>query len=477
MGNWHPRREQRSECARNLDEMRSRSEDLTANDGHAASCVDTLALNVAGSGMRPQSYPDINALGITEEQGQTFADSAERAWGLWTREADAAGICTFEDLQYQAIRSMFVTGEVLHQVVWAERPGRSFGMALQALHPARLRTPSDRISDKNIFDGVQLGDFNEPIGYWIANPDMYDNLSGLSSNKFSYVPRKIGHRFVCFHLYHCGMPEQMRGVSILSAALKQFHDLSDYIDYQLVGAMIAASFTVFIKHPANVWGGMASFNGTKSDPSRQYETQIQPGTMITGNDGDEPVLLSSDRPGPTFDAFYERMLRGVSASTGQPYELVAKDFSKTNYSSARAALLEVWKLHSLYQSWFIRGYLDRIWSMVLEEALIRGMLVVPSGAPSPYRDPMTARAWLNCIWSRPPRGQVDAVKERNAEKIGLDTLTDTRTAICHSHGIDFETLVRTRAREERLIKESGLNDEPEQPEKDNDDNADAKGVE
>ena len=174
---------------------------------------------------------------------------------------------------------------------------------------------------------------------------------------------------------------------------------------------------------------------------------MNPGTVTVGQEGHKPHIISSARPGPTFDAFYERVLRAAAASTGQPYEMVAKDFSKTNYSSARAALLEVWKLHTLYQDWLIRGYLNCLWPMVLEEAWVRGLLAVPSGAPGLWDSPLITRAWLSCIWTRPPRGQIDPTKEREAEALGLASMTD------------FETLAKTRQREERLLQRLGLKSE------------------
>ena len=109
LANWNPRRDQRLSESLGFDKAMLRAESLACNDGHAASCVDALALNVAGPGLRPQSYPDAATLGITEEQAADFAESAETAWSLWCAEADAAETLHFDDLQYQAVRSMFVT--------------------------------------------------------------------------------------------------------------------------------------------------------------------------------------------------------------------------------------------------------------------------------------------------------------------------------------------------------------------------------
>lgn len=461
LANWNPRRDQRLSESLSFDRAMLRAESLASNDGHAASAIDALALNVAGPGLRPQSYPDAARLGISDEAAAAFAESAEAAWSLWCREADAAETLHFDDLQYQAIRSMFVTGEFLQLTLWDDAPERTFGLCLQSLHPARLRTPSDMMSRTDIRNGVHLGQRGQPLGYFIANPPENMGLASLSSAYFQYVPRKTGHRWNCLHRFHSGMPEEVRGVSVLSPAMKQFRDLADYIDYELVGALIAASFTVFIETPADVLGGRGGFDGPGD--AANYGPQIQPGTMTVGQAGHKPHIISSTRPGPTFDAFYERVLRAAAASTGQPYEMVAKDFSKTNYSSARAALLEVWKLHALYQDWFIRGYLNCLWPMVIEEAWLRGLLAVPAGAPGLWDSPLITRAWLACVWTRPPRGQIDPTKEREAERLGLETMTDTRTAICHSRGTDFETLAKTRQREERLLQRLGLTAETSEP--------------
>ena len=263
--NWRPRREQeRISADRAYDTTMRRAESLAANDGHAAGAVDALALNVVGTGMQPQSYPDHAALGISEDQAEAFAESMESAWRLWCEEADATGRGCFEDLQYQAARSLFVTGEMLHLPVWREEPGRVFGHALQALHPARLRTPVDRHHDAGIRNGVVIGNYGEPVAYWIANPRPGFPLESLDASHFRLIPRRVAHRWGCFHCFHALMPEQARGVSILSPAMKQFRDLADYVDYELVGAMIAASFTVFLEAPADVMAGAASFGSRGS---------------------------------------------------------------------------------------------------------------------------------------------------------------------------------------------------------------------
>ena len=112
------------------------------------------------------------------------------------------------------------------------------------------------------------------------------------------------------------------------------------------------------------YGGAVDLSGnSKKALVKPYPEEIKPGVVITGRPGDKPHILANPRPAQSFDAFYTRILHALTASTGQPYVSVTKDFSQTNYSSARAALLEVWKLYTLYQDWFVRGYLNRVYAM------------------------------------------------------------------------------------------------------------------
>lgn len=94
-----------------------------------------------------------------------------------------------------------------------------------------------------------------------------------------------------------------------------------------------------------------------------------------------------------------------------PNEAVMKDFSKTNYSSARAALLEAWRVYLMYRSWFARLYCQPIFQMVMEEAWLRDFITLANGAQDFYA---ALPLWCNVTWIGPARGYVDPVKEANA---------------------------------------------------------------
>lgn len=452
LANFNPLRLNAYTVERDADRIRDRAEALIASDGLASSCINSLALNIIGSGLQPQSTPDVAALGIDNDAAYRFAESAEKAWKTWCREADAAGVNHFNDIQHQLMQTQLGLGEFVQVPVWLTDPGRHFGLALQTVHPSRLRTPSDKQADPRIRSGIEIGDYGRPVAYWLAEPPDNRPVAGLSGAYFRRVPRMVAHRWGCFHRRNWGGPESLRGESILAPAMKMIADLNAYADSELVGAVIAANLTVFMESAGLGPMDVSSINldGTrKSGDANGYPKTVQAGTIVTGRPGDKPHLLANPRPSDSFDPFYSRMSKLVTASTGQSLGIVTKDFSQSNYSSARAELLEAGKLHVLEQDRFVRGYVQCLYEMVLEEAYWRGMLAIPFGAPDFYagRD-----AWCSSYWTRPPRGQIDIVKERTGEEIGLKNFTDCHSDILSSRGTDAETMARKIARDWETFK-------------------------
>ena len=157
MAGWNPVRVPAGPGA-NTDRrtVMSRAEDLAANDGHAASCIDTKSLNISGWGLAPQSRIRAAELGLTQEEARDIAKAQERAFRRWCREAHSAGQMHFFDIQRLAVRDALRTGEYLFLSRMLDTPGRNFSFALQDVAPGRLCTPPDRLDDDTMRDGVEV---------------------------------------------------------------------------------------------------------------------------------------------------------------------------------------------------------------------------------------------------------------------------------------------------------------------------------
>ena len=470
MGGWNPRRIGYGEEGRQRDLLAKRAADLVANDPHACSLIETISINTVGPGLWPQSKPNFKRLGIEEEQARDIAEQAEWEFELWNNEADARGISDFYGIQFQNLWSMLVKGEFLNLPLMLSGPehvDRRYRLALQVVDPDRIKTPGDLSGDPNVRDGVRLGKLGNPAGYFIANPSAglfsdgaFDGV-GLSSMDFVELPPMVGHRHVAMHRYFVKEPEQVRGVSILAPAMGFFRNLADYLDYELAGAIVAASFPVFIEKtdPYSAYDMPGTHQQRTPTGDTTHYREFAPGTAYYGNSGEKPHILKGDRPGNSFEVFVEKVLRGAGAAANMPYELVAKDFSKTNYSSARAALQEAWRVFELYQDWLVNRYCRQVWEMFFEEAVLRGRIALPMKKTSPGFYDYRAE-WCNCTWVGPERTNVDPVKEMTADIMGLNSGIITLADIAAKRNKDWEAQLDQRKRERDKLGELGMNQDP-----------------
>jgi lambda family phage portal protein len=456
LSNWSPRRLTWPEEGRQREKIVDRANDIAANNAHGACLIDSIALNSVHTGLWPQSKPNFKRLGISEEQAQEIAAQAEWEFEQFARTADASApsaetaTCNFYGIQFQNIYSLLVNGEFLNLPLMINDSSRRYSLALQVLDPIRLRTPLGLSATKNIRDGIRLGDRGQPVGYFIADPEDGRFTNSLDLRHYREIPPMAGHRPLVFHRFHKKAPESVRGMSIIAPAMKFFRDMSDYLDFELVGAIMAASFPVFIQKTGSFDPNDLGESGSVGDPTRYQE--VGPGIMY-GNPGEEPHILSNPRPGNSFGIFVETILRGAGAAAGMPYEVIAKDFSKTNYSSARAALEEAWRVFGMYQDWMITYFCQVVWEMVFEEAWLRGRIRLPIGAPDFY----AARAeYCAASWIVPERTNLDPVKEMVAAIMGKNNNITTDAEIAARRGKDWEAQYQQRSRERKLAADLGL---------------------
>ena len=123
--------------------------------------------------------------------------------------------------------------------------------------------------------------------------------------------------------------------------------------------------------------------------------KLQDGAVIPLPVGARLRSFAPGRPNVAFEAFMLAVERRIAAGMNLPYELFAKDFSRVNYSSARAALLEAWRYFHGRRRWLTTTWLRPIYELWLEEAVNAGVIDAPGFYANRY-----AYTATSC---RPPR--------------------------------------------------------------------------
>lgn len=471
LGGWHPSlNTPTGDYARSRDPLVARTRDLDRNNGYAAGIKQTLIDAVIGSNWRLRARPNWRALGLDYKVAVEWATGVEAKWrsvaddpGCWLH---AARRLRFGGM----LRTQFTTwqnaGEHLAVGQWEPGrigPGRArYATCIQLVDPDRLGNPNGAPESRDQRMGVQLGRFGEPIGYWIRNAHPADWVDSLEANSWTYSPRETPWgRPVTLHGLEVDRDGQVRGVPPLAAVVEALRLQDVYERYEAIGAILNAFYAAVIQtqtgiDPDSMGEIFGKDPATGGALSPDIDMSVRGVKVPVLPPGVELKFLNAARPAAAqFAAFEDAVLRRIAAGAGLSYEQVSRDYSKTNYSSARASLLAAWKFIQGRSAFFATSFADPVYAMWFEEALDRGEIELPKGAPDFYE----ARAdWIACRWIGPGRGWIDPVKEAQASRMKIDADLSTLEEESAEQGVDWEETLEQKVYERARRKELGLED-------------------
>jgi lambda family phage portal protein len=442
------------------EQISDRASDLVNNNGYAAGAVQTVAVTTIGPGLTPHPTFEPEALGLSKDEARAVQTQMRGVWQAWAPWADAAERMSFGAIQFQAMRNLMQFGEYLALLpMRADDPARPYSLAVQLLHPSRLATPGDK-SQGNVIDGVEIGPHGQPLAYWIkkVDPANREDLRPNVSTNFLRVPARIGWRWQVLHGFCATEPEQVRGVSPFAPIMKLFKDLNDYLNAELVSNIVTAAFSLFIETGAGVdplypAGALATMSETGTNADGESQTvryqEMEPGQIMYGNTGEKPHPIAANRPGSTFDPFIRLILKAISSGLGVPYPILFKDMDAMSFAGYRGAMLEAWRVFVMLRSRLGEQFCAPVYGMLMEEAWLRGEIAVNDFYANRFQLCRTE-------WRGYPKGDIEPIKQVQANIAAIDARLKTRTAAVAEDGGDFYAVVETLEDEQRLLEEKGL---------------------
>ncbi len=442
-----------------LQLIRSRSRDLERNHGIAGGAVQTSADNIVGCGLRLKSRPDWKALGWTDEQAEEWSSDLESRWAAYAYSPffDAAQQLDFDGQTSLVFRSTFVNGAAIALPLWLKRPGAAAATTFQLVEADRLANPNHQADSKTLRGGIEIDQYGAPLAYWIRKQhpgDRFQLMNGFTSDAERIPAFAPWGRRRVIHVHNKARTGQTHGVPAFAASLRQFKVLGDYTNAELKAAVVNAMVAMVTKSSIGQEGLVELLAGNPEALKKYQEGLNQRGiSSIDFNAGMVlPLMLGEEiagftpaRPTEAFDPFVMTFLRWIAAGLNMPYELLSKDFSKTNYSSARAALLEGWRYFRGQRKWLSKTWAQPVFELWLEEEVMESRIQAP--------DFYAKRAfYCRTKWIGDGRGWIDPLKEAQAAErrlyIGISTLEDE----CAEQGLDWEEVAEQRAREKRRLE-------------------------
>jgi lambda family phage portal protein len=481
MGNWYPWiRSPDSEINLFRDQMVARSRDLARNDGWANGGITRILDNTVGAHMRLSANPDWQFLrifnkGFDAVWADEYRKAVEALWRAYSEDIghwnDVSRELTVSQQLRLAKRHKLVDGDSLVVAYWMpERIGRGaarYATAFLLVDPDRLSNPYQMIDTRYLRGGVEVDDYSVPIAYHIRKAEQNDWYNAVESMTWERIEREDpdGWRRV-IHDFERDRANQHRGIGIFTPVLKHAKMLARYYGVELQAATVATIFGTYVTSPydpAMIEAAMDSagdgelgfYQELRADWAKERPAMLNNVRVPTLAPGEEIKQVAAAHPHTGFEEFAHEMLRSIAAALGVSAEQITQDWSKTNYSSARAALLESWKTLSRRSTEFKVGTATPMYACWLREAMENGDLddVLPRNAPD-FVD--AATAYSRCDWLGVARGWVDPTKEAAGSIMRMDGGLSTLKKEAAEQGLDWEEVIAQRAIEVAAFKAAGL---------------------
>lgn len=412
-----------------LTDIRNRAEDEISKNSLIEGMVSTYELSCLGS-----RGPTLRIVSDDQE----YADNRERVWQWWQNNAASNQQMGLRQIMGLWIRSLFGCGEFVDQKITIPDVDGPVKMRLLPLHSHRLMTPPEFLGDPAVAMGVRRDLANRrPICYYISQPYILGAFE-VYTGQFVEVPyRDMLHGFLMKE------EDQVRGVPWLAPCLDEIAELRDCIDSMLDCMRASGDWGVYL---STVHPDIAPLQ-MKNIPSdlpfeRRQERYVPPGWT--------PSSVTPQQPPPNWDAFYHTRVQAIGRCVNMSLMMMLLDSSKHSFASARFDGQLYWRGIDTVQGFLARN-LDRLESEVAQEAELAWLAGDKNGIPPAKTDRAIERNWL---WPQAP--EVDASKERMADRLGLQNGDTTLSEICARKNKDILHVIADRKRENEMLKKAGL---------------------
>lgn len=434
--NWIPvdgRAEEINSMSRDM--LRSRARDLERNGDHVEAMIQAMQRNVVGGGIQ-----------VNHNLGDDLLEQqAESLWKGWchAKSCDARGELCFHEIQSMAVRRMLVDGGLLIvRVTPRQQQGFSrVPLQLQLREVDELCTSITFCGGNKVVGGVELDGAGRPVAYHFLEYGLFGE-SGRSQR----VP---ADRVI--YLHKSKRPCEVREVSLLANIIGRLRDLNQYLNAISVKERMLACIGIVFKK-ANQLGGFGR-NAARDPDTGAVERKMSPGMILETDPGDGVEVVNPTGQAVNAKEMVSTLLRSSSSAMGLSYEVVSRDMSQSNYSSARQNLLEDRETYREWQHYLMEHLCLTVYQWFLDSCVVANLLPIP--------DYFTRRSWYLSQVSTLAKGVswIDPVKEVNANKIALQTGQTTLQEIAAERGKDWREILKQRKKEQDFVKQIGLEDE------------------
>lgn len=410
------------------DTLRSRARWLHENNSIISGIDHSIKVNAFGNGMVFQSKTGIDALDVEIEKKFT-------AW-MQPHNCDITKRQHFYEMHSTIPGQRMTDGEVLiHKIHTTDKRNP---LKLQIIEADRFDTSYTTQgmigSYENFVDGIELDSFGAPQKYILSN--------GYTSNI------KVDAADIIHYYKRENRASQYRGMSEYKQIILDMRNLAGY-----QSATIAT-----LRQRSNVAIAIETDNTAGHYRGLQKDEQNDPVYDINGvmvhylNQGEKIHMFDPTISGNEYGEFVRSCIRMIATGRKVSYELAFRDYTQTNFSSARASLIQDNKTFAGEQWHFATYVLNPLFEEWLEANVLAGNIKGLS-ASAYFAD---RAKFTRARWIAPAKEWVDPLKDIKAfveeYKLGTATLSE----FAASKGKDLDEIIKQREREDEMLKNAGI---------------------
>lgn len=428
----------------NRDLARRKARHLERNSEIVNSILNAFERNVVGKGFNLQ----------VRTEDQDWNNLLEELWSEFSRpgNCDVSGKFSLNEILRMIVRRRLVDGGILAIKVVDNDMRIPYKIQLAEVDelegPAALQSPQGNV----IVGGIEVSDCGKPLSYYLRK-NSFETFVQLE-------PERIEAKRVYFLADH-GRPSEVREMTPLARTLDKIHDLDEFFEAVAFKQKINAAIAVWIttaKDAAPTVGNSLVATGGSDSGKAAGSKRIVPGSVNKLKPGEDVKTLVPSGQSSELADYNLAMLRQISAGHGLSYEMVSRDVSQVNYSSARQNLLEDWKVFEQEQQFLIEHFLDFVFEDVVLSAILSGRIPADKVPRDFYKN---TSKYLKHEFIGQGLPWIDPYKEALANKLMLETGQTNLKEIFAKKGKDWEEELDQAANEAVKKLAAGIQQEGE----------------
>ena len=400
-------------------ELMKRARDLAENVGLVRSILMKFASHTAAniSYQARTENPEVNT-------------EVEAYWAEWWDKCDLTTRHTGSTLMQVAMMSMLRDGDFLFVLV-RDKDGN---LKIQGIEADRLGDPFKVYTSLDLIGGIHIDrDTGSPTAY-----DIYNRSIGDFYTFQTTIPSSQA-----FHLFDPLRIDQYRGISAFHTAINDCTDIYDIINFEKMAAKNASSQAGIVKRNNNNASDLSSLTNDEDLNGNTIKLEaIESGKISYLEPGEDIVFPDGpSRPSGAFAEFHKILLRNICLGLGIPYSF-AVDPSAMSGPTARLEMQQAGRTFRRYQKLLDDKVLRPIKNIVIADGVARGLIEENVGS-------RTTRG----IFNFGANVSIDLGRESQANLSEFRAGLMTASQIYSERGLDFESSMRQRAIEAKLIKD------------------------